>query len=249
MADRRFTDLELERSLAGDLPAARTAALASEATADDKARLEELRSEHAAFLGGIDVDAEVRRIQQRVERAKPEPARPFWVRWLAPAGVLVAAAAAVVIFVVARPAHNPTEADPDFQTKGDTVSLVIYVKTGDASQRLQNGDTIAPGAKLRFEIEGMRRGYIAVVGVDGSGQTSVYYPSGTSESAKLGDDRLLHVAIQLDATPGDEQFFAVYSAQPFVIDTALSALRTTAAGGTGALPPGLAASHVVLHKK
>ena len=43
--ERRFTDLELERSLAGDLsPARSSAALAAEATAADKARLAELEA-------------------------------------------------------------------------------------------------------------------------------------------------------------------------------------------------------------
>jgi hypothetical protein len=238
MAERHFTDLELERKLAGDL----ARPFDAEATDADKARLGELEQEHAAFLSSIDVDAEVRRIQQRVERAAANNEKKSWLRWLAPMGVLAAAAAALVIFFATKQ-HPAQGDDPDILYKGDGVSLVIYVKSGDASQRLQSGDTIASGAKIRFEIEGAKRGYIAVVGVDGTGQSSVYYPSGSPDAAALGGDNLLHVAIQLDATPGDEKFFAVYSKTPFAIDTALPAIR-----GTGALPPGLSTSQVVLHK-
>ena len=78
MADRRFTDLELERTLAGDLPEERAIAIAAQATEADKARLAELEAEHAAFMGSIDLDNEVRRIQQRIERQQHEVKRPFW---------------------------------------------------------------------------------------------------------------------------------------------------------------------------
>jgi len=44
MADRRFTDVELERSLAGDLPAARAQLVERDATDADRARLAELRA-------------------------------------------------------------------------------------------------------------------------------------------------------------------------------------------------------------
>jgi hypothetical protein len=238
MAERHFTDVELERQLAGDL----RRPFETEATTDDKARLVELEQEHATFLASVDVDAEVRRIQQRVERAKSTASgAKSWLRWLVPMGTLAAAAAAIVIFIATKKTTHAD--DPDIIYKGDGVSLVIYVKSGDASQRLQSGDTIASGAKIRFEITGVKQGYVAVVGVDGTGTASVYYPSNTAQAAPLGDDHLLHVAIQLDATPGDEQFYAVYSKDPFMLDAVLPSIR-----GQGALPPDVTTSHVVLHK-
>jgi hypothetical protein len=241
MAERHFTDVEIERQLAGDL----RRPFETEATADDKARLAELEHEHAAFLASVDVDAEVRRIQQRVERAQSTASaggeRKSWLRWLVPMGAFAAAAAAIVIYIATKkPAHTD---DPDILYKGDGVSLVIYVKAGDSSQRLQSGDTIASGAKIRFEIQGVKQGYVAVVGVDGTGTASVYYPSNSPQAAQLGDDHLLHVAIQLDATPGDEQFYAVYATAPFMLDAVLPSIR-----GQGTLPAGVTTSHVVLHK-
>src|SRR4051794_2214226 len=100
--DRKFTDLELERSLVGDLSPARADALSAEATQADKERLTELARDHAAYLSGVDVEAEVRRIEQRAERYKPEPKRPFWLRWLVPIGTLAAAAAALVFFLQSK---------------------------------------------------------------------------------------------------------------------------------------------------
>lgn len=240
MADRKFTDLELERSLIGDLSPARADALAVEATEADKLRLTELAKDHAAFLGSVDVDAEVRRIEQRAERYKPEPRRPFWLRWLIPIGTLAAAAAALVFFLQSKkPSPKPNDGD-EFQTKGDDVSLVIH---GEA-QPLANGDTVTAGTKIRFEAQGGKPGYIAVVGVDGAHATTVYYPYGAKEPAQIGRERLLPGAIQLDSTPGDEAFFAVFSTKPFEIDAVLPALT-----GSAKLPAGIATSRVVLRKK
>ena len=104
MADRRLTDLELERWLADDLPEARRGA-ASDA---DRRRLDELRAEHAALLGAVDVGAELRAIEQRIARAAPPPRRFARWTWLASGGAL-AAAAAVALLVVLRPGGGPDD--------------------------------------------------------------------------------------------------------------------------------------------
>lgn len=240
MADRRFTDVELERSLAGNLSPARAAALASEATAADKARLAELERDQAEYLRGIDIDAEVRRIEQRAERYKPEPRKPWWLRWIIPVGTLAAAAAALVLFLQSKkPAPRPDDGD-DFRTKGDDISLVIHSE----AHQLANGDTVTPGTKIRFEAQGGKPGYIAIVGIDGAAATTIYYPYGASEATAIGKERLLPGAIQLDATPGDETFYALFSTKPFSIDATLPAVK-----GAGTLPAGIAMSRVVLHKK
>lgn len=240
MADRRFTDLELERSLAGDLSPARAAALVAEATADDKARLAELERDQAEYLRGIDIDAEVRRIEQRAERYKPEPRKPWWLRWIIPVGTLAAAAAALVLFLQSKkPAPRPDDGD-DFRTKGDDISLVIHSE----AHQLANGDTVTPGTRIRFEAQGGKPGFIAIVGIDGSAATTVYYPYGANEATAIGKERLLPGAIQLDATPGDETFYALFSTKPFSIDATLPAVK-----GAGTLPAGIAMSRVVLHKK
>jgi hypothetical protein len=227
MAERRFTDLELERSLAGELQLA-------QATEADRARLSELRDVHAAYLASVDLDNEVKRIQQRVEREAPQ--RRAWWRWAAPIGTIAAAAAALLIVLKVR---GKTEQAPDeLTTKGSDIALVIHVATEGGSRPLASGDTVAPGARLRFEVPGTRSGYIAVVGVDSTGGTTVYYPFGGAQAAPLGLERLLPGAIQLDASAGDEHFFALFSAQPFAIPQTVAAL-----------PAGLVSSEVVLHKK
>src|SRR5204863_72309 len=91
--------------------------------------------------------------------------------------------------------------------------------------------------------------YVAVVGIDGSGAATAYYPFGSREPAAIapGGDAVLPGAIALDAAPGDERFYAVFAERPFAIDAALFAgLRgehtraglTIAAAGPGAQSEG-----------
>jgi len=239
MADRAFTDLELERFLAEDLPAARMAEIERKATTADRSRLEELRADNQAFLAQVDVAAEVRAIGRRIDKLAPEPRKlATWWRWVFAGGALAAAAAALLLLVVRR-ADPPTE--DDLAIKGGEVALIIHTE----SRRLATGDTIGAGERIRFEINAGRRGYVAIVGIDGSGAQTVYFPVQGTQPAAIDPavDRILPGAVKLDATPGDERFYALYSEQPFALDAALPAVR-------GAKPPaGVVITEVVLHKQ
>jgi hypothetical protein len=195
--DRKLTDLELERHLAGDLSAARYA----EATDSDRARLVELQAEADAFLRSVDVNNEVRRIQQRM----PDAPKKSWLRWFVPAmGFALAAAVAAIVI-------RPKSDDDDIRLKGGDVTLVVHRATSGVSERLDDGDTVAPGDRIRFEVDAPRKGFVALVGVDGSGKSTVYY----KDVAYSPENRLLPDAVQLDATPGDEHFTLLFSTTKF----------------------------------
>jgi len=238
MADRTFTDLELERFLAEDLPAARRAEIEATATTADRTRLDELRSENQAFLAQVDVAAEVRAIGRRMEKLAPEPRKlATWWRWVFAGGALAAAAAAVLIFV--RRDDAPTE--DDVGIKGGDVALIIHT----AGRRLASGDTVQAGEQIRFEISAGRRGYVAIVGIDGAGAQTVYFPFQGTQPVAIDPtvDRILPGAVKLDATPGDETFYALYSELPFSFDVVLPALHGER------LPPGVTSSVVILRKQ
>jgi hypothetical protein len=105
---------------------------------------------------------------------------------------------------------------------------------------------VQPGDRLRFQVRVPGRGYVAVVGIDGTGATTVHYPPGGHAPAAIDPrlDDVLPGAIELDAAPGDERFFAVYAERPFALGAALfAALR-----GEHGLDE-VTATEVVLHKK
>ncbi len=236
-ADRKLTDLELERHLAGDLPEARFAL----ATDGDRARLGELRAESEAFLRSVDIDMEVKRIHQRVERMTP--GKRSWLRWLIPASALAAAAA--VILVVIRRTDDGAPSPDELSVKGDDISLVVHLATGEGSKRLESGDTVHAGDKIRFELGGVKPGFVAVVGIDGTGQPSVYHSDGGTRPILFDPaNRLVPGAIELDATPGAERFFAIYSERPFAFEVVLPALATNTA-----LPTGVSKAEIVLQKQ
>jgi hypothetical protein len=237
ITERVLTDLELERWLADDLPADR----ARGATAADRARLDELRREHAAFLASVDLDAELRAIRQRGAGAGGTRRNATRRAWLVPAGAL--AAAALVLVIVLRGRSPAIEAD--LRPKGGSIGLSIHVATGSGSRTLATGEPVHPGDRIRFEVSAPRAGQVAIVGLDGAGVSTVYYPSGGRTSAAIdpGAGAVLPGAVRLDATPGDERIYAVYAERPFAIDDALvAALRA------GDPAPGIAVVSVVLHK-
>lgn len=240
MAERKLTDLELERHLAGDLPEARFA----EATDADRARLGELRAEAEVFLRSVDVDMEVKRIHQRVERMTPE--KRSWLRWFIPASALAAAAAVLLVVIRRDNDEGGIGRDPDdIRLKGDDISLVVHKRTTDGTQRLSSGDAVYPGDQIRFELHAGKPGYVALIGIDGSGRPQVYHPAGGSRPTTFdGKTFLLPGAIELDATPGDEKFFALYAEREFSFDIVLPALATN-----GPLPSGISKAEVVLSKK
>lgn len=238
MVDRAFTDLELERLIAEDLPAARVAEIESKATPADRARLDELRADNQAFLASVDVAAQVRAIGRRMEKLAPEPTKlATWWRWVFAGGALAAAAAALLI-IVRRP--GPATED-DIGVKGGDVALILHTE----HRQLASGDTVKAGERIRFEVSAGRRGYVAIIGIDGAGAQTVYFPFHGTQPAAIDPkvDRILPGAVKLDATPGDEKFYALYSEQPFLLDAALPALRGAK------LPEGVASAEVVLHKQ
>lgn len=211
---RRISEPMLEGYLVGALDArarAEVEAVLAESEAD-RARLEELRAESAAFL----IQHPPGPLVARFEASQRRGWRGRMVLLLTP---LLAVAAAVTLVVLV-----PTE-DP-YTTKGG-VALALHRKHGEGSARVTPGETLSPGDSVRFEVrtEGTS-GYVAVVGRDAAGVVTVYYPYG-GPAAVPHDARepLLPDAIELGEGDGEEVVYALFSAKPFSLDWAVAALK------------------------
>ena len=68
---------------------------------------------------------------------------------------------------------------------------------------------------MRFTVNARESVYVAIIGLDGEAEPRVYFPEGELlAKVEAGRDRLLSMAIELDASPHDEQGYAVYCRRP-----------------------------------
>ena len=64
----------------------------------------------------------------------------------------------------------------------------------------------ALGDQLRFRYTSAVPTHVAIVGVDGTGHATIYYPaSAVAGHVEAGTDVLLEAAIQLDDSPGTDR--------------------------------------------
>jgi hypothetical protein len=217
---RRIPDALLDRYLADSLDAAERDRLETRMADSplDRARLDELRADSAAFLIQHPAGPLVARFEEEQRRAR-------WWRWpalLFP--VLAAATAAVLVFVRPVQPVDPIEPDPPYTVKG--LALLLYRKTPEGSAPFHpSKEALVPGDSIRFEVKGSESGYIAIVSRDERGVT-VYYPYGGATAAPYQvDQAVLPGAIELDDTLGREDVYALHSKHPFELGWALQALR------------------------
>lgn len=198
MSDRRpIPDALLERYLAGDLDEARRKELEARLaeSPEDRARLDALRADSAAFLiqhppGPLVAKAQASR-------------RPPLYRWLRL--VLVPLATAVLVMVLMPPRYT---------AKGD-VAFVVFRQSGE---RIAPGATVNGGEHIRFEVRAPSDGWVAVVSRDGAGHVTVYYPYGGQAAARYSTaEPLLPGAIGLDETKGREDVWVFFSTKPFAL--------------------------------
>ncbi len=209
---RPIADALLERYLAGDLKPEQRQAIeaALQASATERARLEDLRADNRAFFIKHPVGPVVAKLEA--------PPQSRWIlRWL-PA--FVAAAAMVLAGVFALNAK-----ESDWTAKG-TIALTVHRKTASGSEKLADGAVTHPGDEVRFELRVPTEGFVAILSKDGIGQVSVYYPVGGQIAAAYRPNQsMLPAATQLDSALGRERVFAVYGASEFALQPLLEAVR------------------------
>ncbi|MCY1022757.1 hypothetical protein [Pyxidicoccus sp. MSG2] len=189
-----------------------------------------LQATHRRFESDV-LPRTLPRVRERLE-ARPA-ARP-WTWLLAPAALAVAASLAAVVLL--RP--SGTVDDSRYGVKGGAV-LRVYAKRGDGVSLVKDGVRLSAGDALRFTVVPAGLPYLLVVSVDGAGAVSVYHPAGGTQSAPLPESGNAPVelpgSLVLDAAPGPERIWALFSREPLRRADVEPALRALAARGADAV--------------
>jgi len=223
------TPWTLERYVAGDLGTsdARAVAAALRDHPDLAARVDRLRADEAAFEATRPWDdvkaAIVERSATLAATDVPDASadlgglsrRRWWQAiWIGTAGAVAILALA---FLFAPP---PTvDGIPAPNRYKSSVLLQGFVLVEGHAERIEAGARLADGDRVQFRVS-TPHGYLALLGVDGTGTVSRYLPVGGERSAEFapGNGRPLPDSLELDAAPGPEVFLAFLSDEPLLVE-------------------------------
>lgn len=230
--------LEPSRRGPGCPPAAVLEALsAGEAAPDDvsshlrgcpacAAQVTALREGAEAFLRARPPELFLRQLERREAAAR---ARPRGLRRLVTA-LAVAAPLALLAILAPRVLH-PAGDDAGVTFKGGGAFRVAVSRGGTGAPELAAPDGIVrAGDALRFAYQAPEDGYLLVLELDGRGEAAVLHPFGGAEGARVAAATrdFLPGSVVLDAAPGPEHLFAVFSPRPVEAGPLLAALRAQA---------------------
>jgi hypothetical protein len=175
------------------------------------------------------------------ERARTPAWRRSWVAGIAiPA---LATAVALVLIVRARDVPGERASSPDSEgsapalgIKGAAV-LQVFASREARVFPVHDGSRLAPGDRIRFVVSPAGLHYLLIASVDGSGNTTVYHPYGGTRSGAVDDGPRVEIpgSIVLDAAPGPERIYALFSRAPIDADQVTAVLRDVGARGPGAI--------------
>jgi hypothetical protein len=213
------SDLELERLLLGG--ARSPAAPHVRGCARCSARLVEMRREGEEFEREVFPST----VDAIVQRARPRRHAPGWLLAAAP----LSAAAAAVLFLVARAPHDHVA------TKGAALTLAVFVQGPDGVRAAADGAAVPANAAVRFRVRAGHPCRLWIVSVDAAGQVSRLFPAGGDAPAELASTEALPGGAVLDGRGGPERMFAVCSAGALPLEDVERAARQAAQGGADAV--------------
>jgi len=230
----------LERLVADDLTGGDHQAVQSHLDGCERCRGEvaRLRADIDSFTREVPFGAFEARQRARLERA---PGRSFW-RLFFPLGLGLAAAMAAVLFVAV-----PRRADDGYVgIKGAGVALTFAVREGTSLRPGVPGEAVTSGTVVQLSYDAGRHEHVALLGVDGAGVVTVYYPDrgDTLGALPAGPAGAFPFSLTLDGTPGVERFVAVFGDEAAALAPVRAAVAAVPASGEVALAPGLWASTV-----
>ena len=164
-------------------------------------------------------------------RIAPRTQRRLRWTWFA----LPVLAAAAIVLVTMRGTGVAPRDDGDLAIKGDAAWHVFANRAGQTFP-IHDGAELTAGDRIRFVVTPAGAAYVIIASVDGTGAASIYYPyNGARSAAVLGPRSELPDSIVLDAAPGPERLFAVFSDAPIASDVVIGRLRELGGRGPAAI--------------
>lgn len=163
---------------------------------------------------------------------RPSP----WAPWGVLLGRLapVLAVAGLALFLV-LPREGVPEV-PDLGVKGGA-TLQVFVHRGERVWQAEEGEPLSAQDQVRFQVESGGLPYLLVVSIDGAGKPNIYYPFNglTSGPVETGTPMALPYSIILDAAPGPERLYALFSREPLQATRVRAELQKIGSGGPSAI--------------
>ncbi len=229
-----ISNFMLERYAVGELTGAELAAVEAALAADPmlRERADAMRKARDQFLA----DEPYAAFRVLHEQRKATSTRKRFGFWL-PTGLALAAAATLALLTAL-----PDEGE---RIKGDGVGLTVALVSDTTPKPLASGAVVHAGDRLQLAYDAGPYAYIALIGIDGSGAMTVYYPeAGEVMALRPGDARAAFpFSLTLDATPGQETMTAVFAEQPLPLRRIQEAVRKNE------VLPGVSTVKVVLEKE
>lgn len=186
--------------------------------------LADISNARALLLGADPAEVSLRAARNIMEVARQRRRRQRWLRFLAPA-FLVPAAAALLLF--ALPAlRSYVAGDPGGSAIKGRLIVETYCKRGDKVFPAEDGADFIEGDRLRFAYSNDRPGYLLIFGVDDQGKVFPYYEEHALVGVPVdaGAHMFLPDSIQLDDHKGWERIFALWAETQFADDVVRAAV-------------------------
>ncbi len=144
------------------------------------------------------------------EAPVPAPANDYrgWIRWATP----LAAVAAVAMFAITLVSPPLGPEDDGNRPKGDTLGVEAWVDQEGGPVKVSGERQVHPGDRIQIRVRGPGQHVVTVAGKDGAGRIAVY-GAWTSDDDEGWEPAPF--ALELDNTPGDERFYAIFGEREF----------------------------------
>jgi hypothetical protein len=225
-------DILLERYLLSELPEAQMAEMTRRLNQDEdlRAQLETMRRSDSEILERHPPRLMRRRIESKLDGRKlvQSSREVFHRRWL----VKTALGAAAFLMLMMLPLRlwlgpRNEESPPTERVKGLSPRLVLFRKTEDGSERLEDGAAAGSGDLIRIAYQAVESSYGIIFSVDGRGAITRHLPLEGERASPLQRDGLilLDTSYELDDAPSWERFYLVTGNEPFEVAPVMRAAQ------------------------